>query len=195
MDTINQIQTKIPTIIYFDEAYYLRERTSDINMLIQLIAQTEMLYHEPFDNHQYMIASTLGYLYRIYGFDEPQQLMKAELYFNHCLTYATQELDIAKEITTCIRLGEVYKYQDKHEQALAIFQKAILLCEGTEALYQLDFAYQHLGKCLIEMGRYNEAEAVLRDALHLRIQKGNQSLIDSTMQALELTDKLKENNF
>ncbi len=122
------------------------------------------------------------------------QLIKAELYFKHCLAYAMKETDTAKEITTSIRLGEVYKYQDKHELALKQFQKAILLCEATEATYQLDFAYQHLGKCLMELGRYNEAEDILRHALTIRNEKGNQALIDSTTKTLELAITLKENN-
>ncbi|MER2126096.1 tetratricopeptide repeat protein [Solibacillus sp.] len=165
----------------------------DIKTLIQLIAQTELLCKEPFDHHQYTIASTLGYLYRIYGFDDMNQLIKAEMYFNRCLAYATSEKDIAKEITTRIRLGEVYKYQGNHQKALELFQKAVLLCEASDAKNQLDFAYQHLGKCLMEMGRYNEAQAVLRLALALRKQKDNQDLIDSTIKALTLNNFYIEN--
>lgn len=193
MDTVKTIQAKIPKIIYFDETHYLRERTSDLKTLTQLIFQTELLYKEPFDQHQYTIASTLGYLYRIYGFDDVNQLIKAEMYFKRCLAYAMNEQDVAKEITTRIRLGEVYKYQGNHEQALKLFHKAVLLCEASDVKNQLDFAYQHLGKCFIEMGRYYEAQAVLTLALTLRKQKANQALIDSTIKALTLNNLYIEN--
>lgn len=128
----------------------------------------------------------LGYLYRIYGLEDEDQLMKAEMYFKKCLTYTAEKQEIKKEITTLIRLGEVYKYQNRHEEALVLFYKAIKLCQKEGMAIIIDFAYQHLGKCLMEMKCYDEAERSLQVALEIRKRKGDLELIQSTQNALEL---------
>ena len=128
----------------------------------------------------------LGYLYRIYGLEDIDQLMKAQTYFYACLAYAVEKEDIKKEITTLIRLGEVYKYQNRHEKALALFNKAIKLCQEEGENQTIDFAYQHLGKCFMEMKCcYDEAERYLQLALQIRKEKGNPELIYSTRNALK----------
>lgn len=83
-----------------------------------------------------------------------------------------------------IRLGEVYKYQNQHDKALDLFDEAIMICQEEGVNQSLDFAYQHLGKCLMEMKRYDEAERSLQLALQIRMEKGNAELIHSTRIAL-----------
>jgi HTH-type transcriptional regulator, pleiotropic regulator of extracellular virulence genes len=127
----------------------------------------------------------LGYLYRIYGLEDANQLKKAQMYFINCLTYAIEKQDRKKEITTLIRLGEVNKYQNQHENALVQFHKAITLCQEKGMNQLLEFAYQHLGKCLMEMKCYDEANKILQLALQIRLEKGNRELINSTRNSLK----------
>lgn len=133
----------------------------------------------------------LGYLYRIYGLEDADQLMKAQTYFYACLAYAVEKEDIRKEITTLIRLGEVYKYQNLHEKALALFHKATMLCQEEGEDQTIDFAYQHLGKCFMEMNCYDEAGKYLQLALQIRKEKGNPELIHSTREALKFNTLCK----
>lgn len=190
-EIVNTVQSKLPSIIYFDESDYLRERTSDMNALLQSIALLEPLCLMVDNDEQYKRASMLGYLYRVAGADNALQLTKAEQYFKKCLTYAQNHQDVAKEITTLIRLGEVYKYERKYEEACTRFYEAITRCVTANDTRQLDFAHQHLGKCFMEMGKFTQAGSQLQTALKLREKKGNEALINSTAKALELLAKLE----
>ncbi len=190
-EIVNTVQVKLPLIIYFDESDYLRERTSDMRLLLQYITLLEQLYVRVDSDEQYIIASTVGYMYRVAGADDSIQLPKAEQYFIECLTYAIKRKDVAKEITTLIRLGEVYKYEDKYDEACTLFQEAITRCVTENNPKQLDFAHQHLGKCFIEMGKFAHAKFQLQTALKLRQEKGNESLINSTTKALHLLAKIE----
>ena len=96
LEIVDVIKAKLPSIIYFDESIYLRERTSDMNALLQYIALLEPLYVRVDKDEQYKLASMLGYLYRVAGADDAQQLTKAEKYFNECLTFAITRQDVAK---------------------------------------------------------------------------------------------------
>lgn len=55
----------------------------------------------------------------------------------------------------------------------------------------LEFALQHKGKCLMEMGRLDEAEIEFIKAFKLRKFKGDIALINSTEKALELVKRIK----
>ena len=188
---IQTVQANLSSIIYFDESDYLRERTSNMKSLLQSITVLEPLFLMVNNDEQYKIASLLGYLYRIAGADDAQQLTKAEQYFNECLTYTFTRHDVAKEVTTLIRIGEVYKYGRKYEEACTFFHEAITKCVEEDYKKQLDFAHQHLGKCFMEMEMYVRAKSQLLTALKLRENKGDESLILSTVKALELLEKLE----
>ena len=190
-EIIEAVQTKLSSIIYFDESDYLRERTSDMKALLQSITLLEPLFLMVNNDEQYKIASLLGYLYRVAGADDPQQLTKAEQFFTDCLTYAIPRQDVAKEIITLIRLGEVSKYGRKYEEACTFFHEAISKCVAEDYKKQLDFAHQHLGKCFMEMEMFKHAKSQLLTALKLREKKGDESLILSTTKALELLEKLE----
>lgn len=88
------------------------------------------------------------------------------------------------EMVNCIRLATMYQYMDRHDQAEALFRRALELAREADGTDRLDFALQHLGKCLVEMGRFEEAAACFEEALALRRAKGDAGLIASTEQAL-----------
>ena len=94
-----------------------------------------------------------------------------------------------------IRLGEAIKYNGNHMKALGIFNEVLDNCKTKNNLLYLDFAIQHKGKCLLELGRMTEAEQCFKEALELRELKGDVSLIESTQQALNFIKKLLMNNY
>lgn len=88
------------------------------------------------------------------------------------------------EVVHCIRLAMAYQYAGRHEEAEPLFRRAIALAREAEGTDRLDFALQHFGKCLVEMGRPDEAIICFEEALVLRRAKGEAGLIASTEQAL-----------
>lgn len=187
----HQLITTINNAIYFDENNYLRETTSKINLLLHTIAELEKLLSSSSESEKYLLSGMLGNLYRIYGNDEPIQLMKAEQYLNYCLDYAKKNEDLTKETITLVRLGEVYKYKNQHQEALELFEQALAICEKQRVELYLDFIYQHMGKCYLEMEFYDLAEGHFTKALNLRKQKEDTSLLESTLKAIQLNLTLK----
>ena len=130
------------------------------------------------------ILRTLGYLTdacRVAG-----ELDAAVTYGQEALERARAAGNHNTEVANLIRLGEVHTYRDEHAIAEPLFREALALSTDGEARALHDFALQHLGKCLLEMARYDESITCLEQALALRREKGIQSLIDSTEQALAL---------
>jgi len=183
--------TSVNEFIYFDSNDYLREKASNPLGLIQVITDAEYLLKIGIgESDKYFLNGTVGNLYRICG--EPQ---KALDYLNSCLCFAKEEGNITRETVTLIRLGEALKYDGKHDEAIELFEEAFKKCKDNKLDTYLDFALQHRGKCLMEMGRIDEAEKSFIKALKLREFKGDTNLIDSTKKALELVKRLKTNNY
>src|SRR5690625_6751464 len=65
-------------------------------------------------------------------------------------------------------LGEALKYDHNHNDALELFNEALIKCsEHGMDLYE-DFALQHKGKCLLELNRIEEAFVCFERALEIR---------------------------
>jgi tetratricopeptide (TPR) repeat protein len=131
-----------------------------------------------------LILRTLGYLTdasRIAG-----DLDAAVSYGTEALERARVSGNRNAEVANLIRLGEAHKYRDEHAIAEQLFRDALALSQEGDAHALHDFALQHLGKCLLEQGRYDESIGYLEQALKLRRAKGSQPLIDSTGRALAL---------
>ena len=77
------------------------------------------------------------------------------------------------------------KYADQHQQALSKFNDAVDQCARQESSQLLDFAYQHKGKCLLELEDISQASEYFQKAMELRIKKGDVSLIASTQLAID----------
>lgn len=176
----------INEIIYFDEKEYLREKTSNPLKLNEIIDAGESLLQYSNEDDSYFLYGTIGNLYRI-----NEQPEKAISFLSYCLRYAVREKNLTREIVALIRIGEAHKYDNNHTKALELFNKALDKCDANKIDEYLDFVMQHKGKCLMELGRLNEAEECFLKALKLRISKGNPSLIDSTEQALRLVKDLQ----
>jgi HTH-type transcriptional regulator, pleiotropic regulator of extracellular virulence genes len=135
------------------------------------------------DENETQILRTLGYLTdacRVSG-----ELDAAVAYGHEAVERARAAGNRNAEVANLIRLAEAHKYRDEHAIAEPLFREALALTSD-DARALRDFALQHLGKCLLEMGRYDEAITHLDEALTLRRTKQTESLIESTEQALAL---------
>jgi tetratricopeptide (TPR) repeat protein len=84
-----------------------------------------------------------------------------------------------------IRLAHVYQWQQNYTLSEALFEEVITACqEDLDLTSYLDFAYQHLGKCKLAQNQDREARHYFEQALVLRLDKGDRSLIDSTQLAI-----------
>ncbi|WP_277674373.1 tetratricopeptide repeat protein [Piscibacillus halophilus] len=185
MDYIReQIQT-LDQYTYFDEQEFLREKVHDREFLQQLMTQVRReLMKTDEDDKRCFLYGTLGNLYRLN--EEPEQAIE----------YLKKGLELAdpnstREVVIMIRLGEAYKYNQQHQKALDQFDLAILKCLEYEPAY-LDFAYQHKGKCLMEMRLYSEAMEAFQGAHAVRKGKKDGELLQSTEHAIEFLKKLNE---
>jgi len=184
--------SSITDIIYLDSHQYLREKSLNLSKLKQFIIKTEVFLEQIKEDtlinkeEKYFLYGTLGNLYRIYG--KPKIAIN---YLELNLKYATEEKLYKKEIISLIRLGEALKYDNKLEEALEIFNLALIRCEETDENLHLDFAFQHKGKCLLELNRVEDAINCFQSALKLRKSKGDSSLIYSTEQAIELAQNIQ----
>ncbi|MBP0725294.1 tetratricopeptide repeat protein [Bacillus sp. RG28] len=191
LDQLKEELNSLSKIIYFDQNDYLREKTSNPTKLMQLILDAEkvviQLSEDELKNQDtlYFLYGTLGNLYRIYG--EPGN---AIYYLQLALEQSVVNKNSKQEIVSLIRLGETFKYDNKHKEALDFFQKALLKSRSVEENSYLDFIYQHQGKCFLEMGKVEEALNYLEQALEIRKIKGDDSLIHSTEQAIELRKRV-----
>ncbi|MEQ6357495.1 tetratricopeptide repeat protein [Lysinibacillus sp. M3] len=175
----------ISEIIYFDHNEYLREKTSNPFRLKEMIDIAEnLLVNTKSEDEKYFLMGTLGNLYRIYG--EPQ---KAINILSECIIIACDQNDSNREIVSLIRLGEAIKYNGNPMEALEIFNDVLDKCKANNNLLYVDFAMQHRGKCLLELGEIAEAEKCFKETLKLREFKGDVSLIKSTRQALNFIKK------
>lgn len=103
---------------------------------------------------------------------------------------AARELGKPKAVASnAIRLATAYQYANRHEEALPLFEEAVALTRRLGVL--TDFALQHQGKALAELGRLDEAAACFTEALAMRRARGDTGLIASTQEALDALARLQ----
>jgi len=175
----------IKDYIYFDKQEFLREKTTHPSKLSQMIKEANELLKDCAVEDLYFLNGAIGNLYRING--QPQ---KAIQYLTDCLKIAVEVKNIRKEIIALIRLGEALKYNGLHQRAIELFNKALDLCKTHNIDEYEDFVWQHKGKCLMELERLNEAEECFMKSFEIRRKKGNDALMHSTQQAINLLKKL-----
>ena len=83
-----------------------------------------------------------------------------------------------------IRLGEAYRCSDRLGDSEEQLRAALTIIADAPLDGLRDFALQHLGKCLVEAGRSDEAVPALEEALAIREEKAAADLIASTELAL-----------
>lgn len=182
IDDLKNELIRINHFIYFDDNEYLREKCSDELVLKEIIEKFEEEIHSLSNSKSedmIFLHGNIGNLYRILG--NTQQAIDS-------LQTAVGLCDENKKISNVIRLGEALKYDGQPEQALNKFDEAIDLCTSSVSSVLLDFAYQHKGKCLLELGQMNLALDYFQKAMKIRIAKGDQSLIASTQKVIDFIE-------
>lgn len=183
IDKLKKEFQSLSAYIFFDENNYLREQTNQPEALWDYVQKAEQMCKSiPSTDELYFLYGALGYVYRV--LNEPK---KAITYFERSLDLLNDQP--LKKIITLIRLGEAYKYANNHKKALALFDKALEMVVEFQFLDYENYIYQHKGKCLMELGDLNASRACFLLALHIRKQRGNQELIDSTQKALTYVEK------
>ena len=95
-----------------------------------------------------------------------------------------------------LRLAEAQRVSGDFVAAEQGFRAGVAATRTNPALAQYeDFALQHLGKCLLDQVRLDEAELALREALAIRRQNGSPDLIASTEAALTLHARRQGDSF
>lgn len=117
-------------------------------------------------------------------------LLEAEMFLSEAVTLAHRLNDRRREAINLIRLATTRQYSGHHTEAVALFRDALALTVSGDAADYEDFALQHLGKCLVEMGRIDEAIDAFDRALVLRWMKADAALIASTEEALHAATAL-----
>ncbi len=96
------------------------------------------------------------------------------------------------KIANSLRLAIALQYADRHHEAIPLFRRVLEEIHQTSERKLEDYALQHLGKCLAELNRLDEAKTRLREALKLRRLQGDQELIDSTTSAIAMIDTIRQ---
>ncbi|WP_406112165.1 hypothetical protein [Kitasatospora purpeofusca] len=111
-------------------------------------------------------------------------------------TFLQQSLDLAAAIgstgavvATGLNLADAHRYAGDVRTADTLYRSALDTARS-RCPELLDFALQHTGKHLMERGDLAGAESHLREALRLRIAKGNTELVESTQAALDRVELL-----
>ena len=173
--------------LYIDENDLLREKCMDEAYLQSLIDKGEKLLWEYQDEDRIKIFGTLGNLYRIKG-DLQIALPYLERYKNYCLQNGDQE----QAILSILRYAEALKYNRQYLEALAYFEEALERGRVLGVNTYENIAWQHLGKCYVEMGEMKQAESCFLKALLLRKQLDDEKLLEASARALTFIMNIKK---
>ena len=130
-------------------------------------------------------ASSAAILFAMVG-----ELDRAERLLAFALHRQPLNLQSKARTVTEIRWAQVHQLKERRGDALALLQCVVERCRADEQLRPLlDFALQHLGKLQFELQDFANALISLGEALTLRRHKGEQSLVDSTLLAIEVVSR------
>lgn len=108
-------------------------------------------------------------------------------------TLAEESNQKKSKFANLIRLGEAFKYAGQYEVALKSFDTTIRALTPIDDCDLLDFALQHKGKCLMELGKWELALSHFLQALFIRKSKGEPSLIYSTELSIQFIKEKNDN--
>lgn len=111
------------------------------------------------------------------------QLDPAVDYGREALELATKLDKPRQRIANGLRLATALQYRNQQDEALPLFEATLDLARAHGHL--VDFALQHLGKCLVEMDRAGDARPLFEEALALRRARNEDALAASTEEAIE----------
>ncbi|MEU8543011.1 tetratricopeptide repeat protein [Streptomyces sp. NPDC048717] len=105
------------------------------------------------------------------------------------LDLATADGNTRAAVAIELNLADAHRYAGEPETAHGYYRRALA---GAQSRHPelVDYALQHYAKHLIEEGDLTEAHVHLREALQLRLVKGDAELIASTQAALDRVELL-----
>ena len=98
--------------------------------------------------------------------------------------------DARIEAGCAIRLATALQYAELHDEAQGLFRAVLDRCTEPGFDEYEHYAWQHLGKCLVEMGRVVEGVSAFHRALALRVLLQDAALIASSRRALDAASGL-----
>lgn len=125
------------------------------------------------------LLGEVGEGYRMLG-----RLDLARAPLEEAVQLADQRGDARRGMVNRLRLATLMQYAGEHEAAIAMFDDGVARARSLGLL--VDFALQHRGKCLAELGRWEAAIADFEAALAGREKADDAALVASTREALEL---------
>jgi HTH-type transcriptional regulator, pleiotropic regulator of extracellular virulence genes len=174
----------LSALVAFDER--LREVPADREALERAVAAADKRLAATSavgdDQARLRLLGYLGNAERVLG-NHPQAIA----HLREALRLAEHLGDRGSKAAALIRLGEAHRCADEFEEAERLLREA---AEATRGLPLHDFALQHLGKCLTDQARFDDAIRSLSEALLLRQKKSDSELIASTELALERARRL-----
>jgi tetratricopeptide (TPR) repeat protein len=93
-------------------------------------------------------------------------------------------------LVTNVRIAQTLQFLKRFEESEKLYLKLEdEIHRNRELKNLLHFVFQHRGKLLFDQNRFSESILQFEKALELRVQLGNQELIESTLFAIELTKR------
>ncbi|WP_230875029.1 tetratricopeptide repeat protein [Lysinibacillus cavernae] len=169
---------------YFDK--HLREVPISKNDMIKGIdfLKNEILSH--CDNGQELasIYGLIGVYSRIIN-----KIEESKKYLSLAIELNRQLGNHKRIFVNELRLAHTYQWEKNFQESNKIFKKLMEQSENNSDNHYLDFVYQHYGKNLYDQSDYRLALTYFEKALRLRVNKGNQELIDSTEYAISICNE------
>lgn len=94
----------------------------------------------------------------------------------------------SREMRALIRLGCVYHWQEKYDEAIEIFNNVIEFCKENNDYVLLGFVLQHKAKALIDMYKVDEAYSCAEEAYLIR-KEYDKSRLESTRLVLNYLNR------
>ncbi|WP_421329729.1 hypothetical protein [Aeromonas veronii] len=109
---------------------------------------------------------------------------QAEAILREVISAQVVSYDDAARVSSELRLVPVLQRLDRADEAVSLASQVVERLQQSSLMRHL--ALHHLGKALVQTGAYDNARAVLSEALSLRQALGKNELIASTLEALSL---------
>lgn len=173
---------KIPFDMQYDIGELLRETPKNATEFSKGIQFLKEQSQQSTEIEKARLLSTLGVYQRING--DLDASLKSLTEAKELIS--TDNLERLQPIND-LRIAQTFQFMRRFEESEQQYLKLTNQIKSDKKLKDLlDFVYQHHGKLLFEQGKLPEAIICFEKALSLREYKNEQTLIDSTLYALEV---------
>jgi tetratricopeptide (TPR) repeat protein len=157
---------------------YADEAGPQVSKIQELRTDLQAARAEDDDERVLAILGPLSEAYRLLA-----RLDEASACAEEALELANELEQPMAQISNGLRLATALQYRNEQARALPMFEQT--LAKARQRGFLVDYVLQHLGKCLVELGRADEGIEAFEEALALRHKRGDAELVASTEEALE----------